>query len=229
MGSAEGRQPSRPRNAAATRERLLEAAAALFARNGYEATTVSQVAQAAGFSPNLVTRYFGGKEGLFLAAMETRLNLDSTLPGSIDGLGRRLADRIVDRWERQGDADPLLALLRSASSRPAALGEFLEQEATAPLTRALVSWGFSDHQAVDTANAIQSFIVGTVVTRRMLHTGAVAAATGPQLRDWLADVLQRLVDEGAEADSPRLPAPAAPQRGTRSPEPDQSDTPEARS
>jgi AcrR family transcriptional regulator len=177
----------------------------LFAQNGYEATTVSQIARAAGFSPNLVTRYFGGKEGLFLAAMETRLNLESTLPGPVDGLGRRLADRIVDRWERQGDADPLLALLRSVASRPAALGEFLEKEATAPLTEALMSWGFSDHQAVDTANAIQSFIVGTVVTRRMLHTGAVAAATGPQLRGWLADVFQRLVDEGAAADSPRLP------------------------
>ncbi|SER35488.1 transcriptional regulator, TetR family [Lentzea xinjiangensis] len=205
----EDKQPSRPRNAAGTREQLLKAAAALFARNGYEATTVSQIAQAAGFSANLVTRYFGGKEGLFLAAMETRLNLESTLPGSIDSLGQRLADRIVDRWEREGDADPLLALLRSASSRPAALGDFLEKEATGPLTKALMSWGFSDHQAVDTANAIQSFIVGTVVTRRMLNTGAIAAATGPQLRVWLADVLQRLVDEGATAESPRLPHPSA--------------------
>jgi AcrR family transcriptional regulator len=160
---------------------------------------VSQIAQAAGFSPNLVTRYFGGKEGLFLAATKTRLNLDATLAGSIDGIGRRLADQMVDRWERQGDSDPLLALLRSASSHPAALealGEFLEQEATVPLTKALMSWGFSEHQAIDRANAIQSFVVGTVVTRRMLHTGAIAAATGPQLRGWLADVLQRLVDDG---------------------------------
>jgi hypothetical protein len=139
---------------------------------------------------------------LFLAATKTRLNLDATLAGSIDGFGRRLADRMVDRWESQGDSDPLLALLRSASSHPAApeaLGEFLEQDATMPLTKALLSWGFSEHQAIDRANAIQSFVVGTVVTRRMLHTGAVAAATGPQLRGWLADVLQRLVDDGVRA------------------------------
>jgi len=157
---------SRPRNAAATRESLVDAARPLFAQHGYEATTVSQVAQAAGFSPNLVTRYFGGKEGLFLAATKVRLNLDATLAGSIDGFGRRLADQMVDRWESQGDADPLLALLRSASSHPAApeaLGEFLEQDATMPLTKALLSWGFSEQQAIDRANAIQSFVVGTVV------------------------------------------------------------------
>ena len=182
----------------------MQAARPLFAQHGYEVTTVSQVARAAGCSANLITRYFGGKEGLFLAATRTRLNLEAPLFGDVDGFGRRLADQMVDRWEQQGEADPLLALLRSASSRLAALealGEFLEQEATAPLTEALMGWGFSQEQAVDRANAVQSFVVGAVVTRRMLHTGAVAAATSAQLRDWLAGVLQRLVDDGVRVSS----------------------------
>ncbi|WP_176946936.1 TetR/AcrR family transcriptional regulator [Lentzea fradiae] len=203
--SSAEKRPSRPRNASATREALLKAARPLFARNGYEATTVNQVAQAAGFSPNLVTRYFGGKEGLFLAAMEARLNLESTLPGDVGDLGRRLADRIAGRWEQQGDGDPLLALMRSASSRPAALGAYLEQESTEPLTRAFIGWGYTEQQAADTANAIQSFVLGTVVTRRMLHSGAVAAASGPQLRAWMAEVLQRLIDGGAKSGSAGLP------------------------
>ncbi len=190
---------SRSRNAVATREALLDAARPLFAEHGYEATTVSQVAAAAGFSPNLVTRYFGGKEGLFLAATRTGLNLDAALAGDVDGFGRRMADQMVDRWEKHGQADPLLALLRSASSRPAALealGSFLEQEATGPVTQALMAWGFSESQAFDRSNAIQSFVLGTVVTRRMLRTGAVAAASSTELRRWLADALQRLVDDG---------------------------------
>jgi AcrR family transcriptional regulator len=194
----------RPRNAATTRELLLDAARPLFAQQGYEATTVGQIAQAAGFSPNLITRYFGGKEGLFLAATRTTLDLDTALSGGAESFGERLANQMVDRWEQQGQADPLLALLRSASSRPAALealGEFLEHEATAPLTRALMKWGFSEPQAIDRANAIQSFVLGTVITRRMLHTGAVAAATSVQLRAWLADVLQRLIVDGAGLDS----------------------------
>ena len=201
----------RSRSAATTRQALLEAARPLFAQHGYEATTVSQVARAAGFSPNLVTRYFGGKEGLFLAATRTRLDLSTALSGGIDGFGRRLANQMVDRWEAQGQADPLLALLRSASARPAALealGEFLEQEATAPVTRELMASGFSEHEAVDRANAVQSFVVGVVVTRRMLHTGAVAIAGGAQLRAWLAEILQRLVGDAA---------PSAPTVGHLSP------------
>jgi len=139
--------PARSRDAAATRDQLAHAARALFATHGYEATTVSQIARAAGFSPNLITRYFGGKEGLFLAATKAKLDLDAVLVGGIDGFGQRLADQMVDGWE-QGDGDPLLALLRS--SRPAALlalGEFLEDQATAPLTRALTAWGCTETEA----------------------------------------------------------------------------------
>jgi hypothetical protein len=40
-------------------------------------------------------------------------------------------------------------------------------------------------------------LLGTLVTRRMLRTGAVAAATGGELREWLADVLQGLVEGGS--------------------------------
>jgi hypothetical protein len=164
-----------------------------------EATTVTEIARgrllAAPDHP--VLRREGG---LLLAAKRTRLDLDAALSGDIDGFGHRLANKMVDRWERQGQADPLLALLRSASSRPAALealGEFLEREATAPVARALIAWGVPEADAIDKANAVQAFVIGTVVTRRMLQTGAVAAATSAQLRGWLAVVLQRLIDDGA--------------------------------
>jgi AcrR family transcriptional regulator len=192
-------QPNhRPRDADATREALIAAARQLFAENGYDSTTASHIAQAAGFSPNLITRYFGGKEGLFLAATRASLNLEATLPGSAAGFGARMADHLANRWEEQGQGDPTLMLLRSATSRPAALqalGDFLERESTEPLVDWLVELGVAEPDAVDRANAIQSFILGTVVTRRMLHTGAVAHASSAELRAWLADVLQRLLGE----------------------------------
>lgn len=52
------------RDAAATRQRILEHAQRQFARHGYAGVAVKGVADAAGVSPNLVTRYFGGKDGL---------------------------------------------------------------------------------------------------------------------------------------------------------------------
>ena len=60
-------------------------------------------------------------------------------------------------------------------------------------------------EASGRANAIQSVLIGTLVTRRMLQTGAVAAATGDGLREWLADVLQGLVEGGSPGglDRPR--------------------------
>ncbi|MET3987928.1 TetR family transcriptional regulator [Streptomyces sp. PvR034] len=54
----------RPRNAAATRLRLLDAAADLFAERGYERTTVRAIAERSGANQALLFRYFGSKEGL---------------------------------------------------------------------------------------------------------------------------------------------------------------------
>ena len=45
-----------------TRERILEAALALFAERGYEATTMRDVAREAGASLGLAYRYFESKE-----------------------------------------------------------------------------------------------------------------------------------------------------------------------
>ncbi len=47
------------------RERLLKAAAALFARKGYAATTVREIVEAAGVTKPVLYYYFRSKEGLF--------------------------------------------------------------------------------------------------------------------------------------------------------------------
>ncbi|OKK15997.1 TetR family transcriptional regulator [Streptomyces sp. CB00455] len=58
-------QPAeRPRNAAGTRLRLLEAAADLFAERGYERTTVRAIAERVGANQALLFRYFGSKHRL---------------------------------------------------------------------------------------------------------------------------------------------------------------------
>lgn len=52
------------------RERITTHALAVFARNGYHATPVTDVATAAGVSPAYVFRLFPGKTGLFVAAVD---------------------------------------------------------------------------------------------------------------------------------------------------------------
>jgi AcrR family transcriptional regulator len=62
--------PRRRHDARASREALLEAADTLFDERGYDAATVRDIGERAGVDPSLIARYFGGKEGLYLATLQ---------------------------------------------------------------------------------------------------------------------------------------------------------------
>lgn len=64
--------PARPRqrDAAATRERLLDAAETQFATHGLAGSRVDEIARAAGVNVQLIYRYFGDKDGLYRAAFD---------------------------------------------------------------------------------------------------------------------------------------------------------------
>ena len=54
-----------------TRQRILDAALAEFADKGYAGARVREIAQRAGVNTQLISYYFGGKEGLYNELMET--------------------------------------------------------------------------------------------------------------------------------------------------------------
>lgn len=66
------RRLSRAEARAQTRERLLDAAAEVFARKGYGAASVELIAESAGFSVGAVYSNFSGKEQLFSELMSQR-------------------------------------------------------------------------------------------------------------------------------------------------------------
>src|SRR3954471_17813524 len=108
------------RDATATRQRILEHARRQFAQHGFAAVTVKGVADAAGCSPNLITRYFGGKDGLFLAATQVEIPVIDSFEGDRSTMGARLAASIVQRWFGASGEDPLLVLQRASGERPQA-------------------------------------------------------------------------------------------------------------
>ena len=59
-----------PRNAVATRERILRAATAEFAKKGYSGARVDAICRAARANPRMIYHYFGGKAALYLAILE---------------------------------------------------------------------------------------------------------------------------------------------------------------
>lgn len=54
-----------------TRELLIEKATPLFAKKGYDGTTIKDICDATGMNVSLVSYYFGGKEGLFHSCIES--------------------------------------------------------------------------------------------------------------------------------------------------------------
>jgi len=193
---AQGR-PHR-RDARRTRDRLLVVAGRHFAQYGYDGTNVRAVAADAGVTPNLITRYFGGKAGLFAEATSLRLDVPAVLPGPPETLGRRIATRVVARWETADAADPLLMMLRSAGTSAeaaTALGEFFAEQAARPLGAHLAgTLGCPAEAAADRVAAVQALILGVVTSRYVMPRGPLAEATPDALTAWLGDQLQRLLD-----------------------------------
>lgn len=73
-GAAVPRRPGRPSGEdAGRRGRLLDAALALYARDGVAAASLRAIAASAGVTPALVSYYFGGKDRLLNAVVEERL------------------------------------------------------------------------------------------------------------------------------------------------------------
>jgi len=71
------------------RQRILQSAIELFARQGYSATSVRQIAKAAGVSPSLLYNYFDGKETLLGAIfLESVAQVQASLEAAAGGAGR---------------------------------------------------------------------------------------------------------------------------------------------
>ncbi|MDA0563989.1 TetR/AcrR family transcriptional regulator [Streptomonospora sp. S1-112] len=106
----ESTEPARS-TAEARRAVVIDRAVAVFAKNGYHATPVADVAAAAGISQAYVFRLFEGKLGLFVAALErcyariedalregARKAGDGGSPAEVlEAMGDAYADLIADR------------------------------------------------------------------------------------------------------------------------------------
>lgn len=69
--SSSRRAPSRGRVTRAEREhQMLEAAARIFAEQGYRETSMASIAEAVGVSKPMLYAYFGSKQGLYLAVVD---------------------------------------------------------------------------------------------------------------------------------------------------------------
>jgi AcrR family transcriptional regulator len=190
-----GRRPGPNR----TRAAILDAARAAFAERGYDAVSVRGVARAAGVDPALVHRFYGGKEDLFVAAMQLPVAPSRLVAGllaeGVDDLGVRLVRTMLTLYETPGTFDPFLALLRAAVSNEAAatlLREFITREVLGRLA-AVAS---PDAPALR-ASLAGSQMVGLMMARFVVRVPplattdaeTVAACVGPTIQRYLTGTL----------------------------------------
>jgi AcrR family transcriptional regulator len=132
----------RRRNSDATRHEILVAAGRRFARAGYAAVRLKDIADDVGVTAPLVIRYFGSKEALFreVATDEGGPTIDrADLDGPRETLGHRLAQLLVAYWLDRATNFPSVALVRSLDFEEAKTlfaSEFARR-LLAPLTEAL--------------------------------------------------------------------------------------------
>ncbi|HEY3506374.1 MAG TPA: helix-turn-helix domain-containing protein [Actinocatenispora sp.] len=143
------------------RERLVVAAVDLFTEQGYDATTVAQIAARAGVTKSTFFRHFGDKRELLVAGQET--------------LSRLLAEGIA---EAPGDASPLDAV--AAGLERAALSMGPMNHELAPRLKAAVaaSTELQDRDALKSVGLAAAMTAALVARGVPESTAAIAGELG---------------------------------------------------
>ncbi len=143
------------------RERLVLAAVDLFAEQGYDATTVAQIASRAGVTKSTFFRYFADKRELLVAGQET--------------LSRLLAEGIAEAPE---DATPLEAVAAGLTRASGAMG---------PMNRELahrIKAAVATNAELQERDALKSVSLAAAMTAALVARGvsdtiaAIAAELG---------------------------------------------------
>lgn len=113
---------------------IIEAALALFARNGFRGTTTKEIAQAAGCSEATLFKHFATKEALYSAILEAKVQIDATLAQAQqaavckDDTGVFRAVALRGLTQMQHDASLMRLLLFSALEGHALAQTFFESK-----------------------------------------------------------------------------------------------------
>jgi AcrR family transcriptional regulator len=180
-------RPTRAEQGEATRANIVAAARRRFAADGYERATIRAIAVDAGIDPSLVMRYFGNKEGLFVAAAEIDLRMPDLGTVPRRKLGAAMVEHFLQRWE----SDPILqALLRTAATNEPAAERMRAVWAGQPAP-ALAAIGLDPRTAATRAALISSQLLGFAYSRWILKLPPLAAMRRADVVQWLGPVIQQ--------------------------------------
>lgn len=189
-----------------TRTALLDAARAVFHEHGYDRATVRLIAGRAGVDPAMVNHWFGGKDGLFTAAVALPINpaeqVSRVLQGDPEQLGERIVRRFLTVWDEVGGG-AFAALVRSLAGHEQAAAMLREFLQTALFEQVTTWLGADRPEYRATLCATQMIGLGTaryVLRLEPLATAghdAVVASIAPNVQRYLTGQLpaETIADE----------------------------------
>lgn len=158
---------TRKRDAAQTRQDLLDAARDLFGTKGYDRTSLREIGERAGVDAALIARYFGNKMALYSASVE----VDTVGTPRIDTIDD--IERLIRRLLTKADTHGLGPIIRTTIAPSTEVGSELREVAhdhvqrrlTEPLTAFLRGTGVDPADASLRAEAVVALIFGVVAVR----------------------------------------------------------------
>ncbi len=170
-----------------------------FCADSYDEVGMRDVARDVGVDAALISRYFGSKEDLFIAVLESCKNGRDLMDGPRQDFGERLAREIIyDEVMTCGDEGSgvkirgLLILLRSIGSAKAM--EVVQRTSDSRFFDPLSQW-LSGEDAPVRARLAASIIMGMAISRELSE--GFSSLDDEQKRDLarrMADILQAIVD-----------------------------------
>lgn len=175
-----------------TKARIMDAARSEFARRGFRAATVRDIASEAEIDPSMIIRYFESKAGLFEAVCQISLDIPPLRDVPRTDVGAILVRHFLARWEGDGTDDSLLLLLRSAVVDPEASAKLHQLFAT-QLLPALSEVVDDLDEVQPRVGLVASQMLGVALTRSILRippmtnmtTDQLVARVGPTVQAYL--------------------------------------------
>lgn len=152
MGVAERKE----RDRLARRRDILSAARECFFKNGYENTTIQQIAERVELSTGTLYLYFGSKEEIYISILEEGLDIlvallrDAARPNvsGVDNI-RNLVDAFLHFQNDYGEYLEIMAFMRFSSDRGTRLPEDLQQRVQERTDKAYAIVGGVLQQGID--------------------------------------------------------------------------------
>lgn len=187
-----------------SREAILVAARKLFAEQGFDGTSLRQVAREASVDPAMVHHFFKGKDELFASSVELPADPEEVLAGvetlEPEARAEALVRAVVRLWE--SPAQPgLVAFVRGTIGSKAKTALLRETVSRTILSRVMVGVEGPAEEVRLRGNLVATQVVGLMLLRYVIRLEPLASADQEEVVSLVAPTIQRYLT--GKLDSPK--------------------------